>query len=61
MRGGKVAVWLGLVLLCLFSSCSKDEELFPVSKKPSLKSFMVIWSTILMPITTRTIPQSTTR
>ena len=31
MRGGKVAVWLGLVLLCLFSSCSKDEELFPVS------------------------------
>ena len=31
MRGGKAAVWLGLVLLCLFSSCSKDEELFPVS------------------------------
>ena len=25
MRGGKAAVWLGLVLLCLFSSCSKDE------------------------------------
>ena len=31
MIGGKAAVWLGLVLLCLFSSCSKDEELFPVS------------------------------
>ena len=31
MRGGKAAVWLGLVLLCLFSSCNKDEELFPVS------------------------------
>ena len=26
MRGGKAAVWLGLVLLCLFSSCSKDED-----------------------------------
>lgn len=26
MRGGKAAVWLGLVLLCLFSSCNKDEE-----------------------------------
>ena len=26
MRGGKAAVWLGLVLLCLFSSCSKDDE-----------------------------------
>ena len=25
MRGGKAAVWLGLVLLCLFSSCNKDE------------------------------------
>lgn len=25
MRGGKAAVWLGLVLLCLFSSCSKDD------------------------------------
>ena len=26
MRGGKAAVWLGLVLLCLFSSCNKDED-----------------------------------
>ena len=26
MRGGKAAVWLGLVLLCLFSSCSKDDS-----------------------------------
>ena len=25
MRGGKAALWLGLVLLCLFSSCSKDD------------------------------------
>ena len=25
MRGGKAAIWLGLVLLCLFSSCSKDD------------------------------------
>ena len=25
MRGGKAALWLGLVLLCLFSSCNKDD------------------------------------
>ena len=26
MRGSKAAVWLGLVLLCPFSSCSKDDS-----------------------------------
>ena len=31
LRGGKAAMWLGLMLLCLVSSCSKDDELPPVT------------------------------
>ena len=31
LRGGKAAVWLGLMLLCLVSSCSKDDGLPPVT------------------------------